>query len=142
MCRLLEQRGPNFRIADVDMPGRFDAQGKAALDRGTLTHGREPSLEMRELFDVLPLQLPPAHPADARHVGDRISAGQEFMLAQAPVHDAVKAVAFLGIALDGVSNRLERVEAEVVRLPAIGPSPAICQNSHSSTLTRARSLAG
>src|SRR5580704_4275743 len=81
--RLAEQRGPHLRIADVDVAGGLDAQRKAALDRGSLTQGPEPALQMRELLDVLPLQLPTAHPADARHVGDRIFAGEEFVLAQA-----------------------------------------------------------
>ena len=43
-------------------------------------------------FDVLSLPFPAIDPADERHVGDRIFAGDERPIFQADVHHAVKPV--------------------------------------------------
>src|SRR4051812_17999723 len=58
----------------------------AALDGRAGQHGLQPPLEMRELLDVLALPLPALGPSHARDVGDRVVAGEKFVVGQPAVH--------------------------------------------------------
>src|SRR5262245_65076305 len=62
---------------------------KSALDGLAGAHRRQPALDMRKLSEVLSLPFGEPRPADAGHVGDRVTPGQELMICQPRVHHAI-----------------------------------------------------
>ena len=71
-----------------------------------------------------PMPLGEPDPADAGHVGDGIAAGQKLAPGKPRVHDAEQAVDLVGVAGDGVGDRLRRVTAEVIGLAGHRAEPA------------------
>src|SRR5580692_7532943 len=69
-CPLTEQHRAHFRVVDVDLRRRLDANGEGAFDRGAGADGFEPAHEMRKLRKILALPLGEADPAHAGDVGD------------------------------------------------------------------------
>ena len=59
-------------------------------------------LRLGNVVDVLALALVQPHPADAGHVGDRISAGEKCAILEPRVHHAEEAVDLVGEAVDRV----------------------------------------
>src|SRR6476620_3374714 len=98
--------------------------GIRALGRGPGTDGFQPALQMRKVVDILILVLVGDDPGIARHVGDRIIAGDEFTVGEALVEYTVKAVGLVHVAIDGVFYFLHRVVSEVMVLPGHRPEPA------------------
>src|SRR6266446_779049 len=74
----------------------------------------EPALEMRKIPELLALPLVGHDPGIARHVGDRIVAGDEGAIGKPPVEHAVEPVHLVAIAVHGIGNLVHRVMAEVV----------------------------
>src|SRR5205823_5964352 len=101
-----------------------DADIESALGRRPRLDRLLPALEVGEFLDVLSLALPAQRPSDTRHVGDRIFAGQEIAVGQTPVHHAIEAIDFVGIAFDSVLDWRGRVVAEMVGLPGHRTKPA------------------
>src|SRR5262249_8577896 len=98
---------------------RLDGDGNRGSDCGPRQHPVEPTPEVRERLDVLPLPLPGACPADACHVGDRIAAGEEVAVREPPVHHPVKAIDLVGEAFGRIRRSVGCVEAEVVTLAGL-----------------------
>src|SRR3954449_623838 len=69
---------------------------------GPLADGLEPALQMREVVDVLALVLVRHDPGIARHVGDRVIAGDELAVGQALVEDTVEPVGLVHVAIDRI----------------------------------------
>ena len=64
------------------------------------------------------------HPGIARHIRDRIGAGDEFAIGQPLVEHTVKPVSLVHIAVDGVFDLVLRVIAEMVILSGHRPETA------------------
>src|SRR5262249_42193296 len=64
------------------------------------------------------------HPAYASHVGDRVAAGEKLTGGEARIHDAEQPIDLVGVAVDGVGDRLRRVAPEVVGLARHRPETA------------------
>jgi hypothetical protein len=87
----------------IGVLGRSHRHGKAALDRGPRAQLLEPSLEVFELFDVLPLTLPIDCPGIADHVGDGVFVAGEIAAVIEPiVEHAIESVGLVGEATHGV----------------------------------------
>src|SRR5262245_24630766 len=91
---LTEQRSAGCRVVHAHPRRLLYPDMHAFVDGRSRQHAIEPTLEMRKLGDVLSLPLPAARPTDARHVSDRIGAGEEIPIGQTAVHDAVESIAF------------------------------------------------
>ncbi len=100
---------------------QLETKRHAALDRRPGLHRFEPSLQVREFVDVLPLPLPAVGPADQRHVCNGVFAGDERTILETDVHDAVEAVHFVDVTIDRVGQCFHRVVLEVVHLPRHRP---------------------
>src|SRR5216684_4050098 len=114
--------GADCRLAEI----RIDLFGHCVgAHRGRpLADGLEPALEMRKVVDVLALVLVPHHPGIARHIRDRITAGDELAILETLVEHAVEPVGFVHIAIDGVFDFFLGVIAEVMVLPRHRTEPA------------------
>src|SRR6266436_5218403 len=114
--------GADRRLAEI----RIDLFGhRVGAHRGRpLADGLEPALEMRKVVDVLALVLVPHHPGIARHIRDRIIAGDELAILQAFVEHAVEPVGLVHIAVDGVFDFFLGVITEVMVLPRHRTEPA------------------
>src|SRR5580765_1384742 len=113
---LIEQHRLYLRIFHVDALAEFEPECHAALDRWPRLHSLQPALEVRKFVDVLPLPFPAIHPTDQRHVGDGIFAGDEWPILEADVHDTVKAVHLVDVAVDRIGQCFHGVILEVVDL--------------------------
>ena len=101
--------------------------------RGPRPDRLEPALEVGEVLELLALPLVRHDPRIARHVGDRIVAGDEVAVGQPLVEHAVEAVRpRCGSARSRRRSSPARSCVKWLFWPAIGPSPPICQNSHCS----------
>src|SRR3984957_6775266 len=89
-----------------------------------LADGLKPALEMRKVVDVLALVLVRHHPGIARHVRDRIIAGDEFAIGEPLVEHAIETIGLVHIAVDRVFDFLLGVVAEVMVLARHRPEPA------------------
>src|SRR2546426_12194694 len=85
-----------------------------AHDCGARADCFEPALEMREIFELLTLALVGHDPGIARHVGDRIIAGEERAIGELLVEHAVESVDLVAVAIDGVGKLLHGVIAEMI----------------------------
>src|SRR5450756_2535873 len=124
---LAEQQLALFLGADRGLAEiRIDLLGPGigAHGGGALADGFQPALQMREVVDVLALVLVRHHPGIARHVGDRIVAGDEFAVGETLVEHAVEPVGLVDIAGDGVVDLFLGVVPEMVVLPGHRTEPA------------------
>src|SRR5258708_29349117 len=110
LFRLLAHRRADLRV-DLLGPGIGAHRCRPRLDR------LEPALQMRKILQPLALPLVGDGPGIGRDVGDRILAGDEFMVGKALVQDAVESVGLLDVAIDRVGDLLGRVAAEMMVLP-------------------------
>ena len=60
----------------------------------------------------------------ARHIGDRVAAGEKFTGGHARVHDAEQPIDLVGIAFDRIGDHLRRVAPEVIGLARHRPETA------------------
>src|SRR5262249_52677902 len=92
--------------------------------RGPRLDRLEPALEVGEVLELLALPLPRHDPRIARHVGDRVFAGDEIAAGELLVEHAIEPVDLVDVALGRVGNPLGGVVGEVVVLPAHRPKAA------------------
>src|SRR5579883_2687213 len=102
----------------------FFGAGVSALGRGARLDGLEPALQMGEILELLALPLIGNDPGIARHIGDRIGAGDEVAVGEALVEHAIEAVRLLDVAVDRVGQLFRRILAEMMVLPGHRPEPA------------------
>src|SRR3977135_330328 len=92
--------------------------------RGPRLDGLEPAFQVGEILDLLALPLIRHDPRIARHVGDRVVAGDEVAPGELLVEHAVEAVDLVAVAIDRVGGLVVGVLREVVVLPAHRSAPA------------------
>src|SRR5258708_35160937 len=80
----------------------------SALHRGPRTDRVEPAFYVGKTVQVRLVPLVARDPGIGGDVGDRVLAGEIFLLAQAPVEHAVEPVLLLRVALDRVGDGLFR----------------------------------
>src|SRR5262249_23127012 len=84
----------------------------------------EPSLEMREIVEILAMAGMRHDPWIGRDIGDREVAGDEGAVAQTLVHDAIESVRLIGVAGNGIGHLFRRIEIEMAVLPGNWPEIA------------------
>src|SRR5216683_4716522 len=115
---LAEQDVPRLLIGGT-LPRALDFilhHGESALDRWARLDTIVPALQMREVLQILALPMMGSQPWIGRHIGDRVLAGQIWNLADALIDDAVDAVGFVGVTVDGILDLFGRVTPEMMRL--------------------------
>src|ERR1700682_3139139 len=114
--------GADRRLAEI----RIDLFGHRVGAHGgrPLADSLEPALEMRKVVNVLALVLVPHHPGIARHIRERIIAGDELAIPETLVEHAIEPVGLVHIAVDGVFDFFLGVIAEVMVLAGHRPEPA------------------
>src|ERR1700737_1960611 len=113
---------------------RLIGHGRAGVEFGALfigadggrtrLDGLEPSLEMRKIFQPLPLRLVGNYPWIARHVGDGIGAGDELPVGQPRIQHAIETIALLDVTIDGIGNFFGCVSREMMVLSGHRAEPA------------------
>jgi DNA-binding Lrp family transcriptional regulator len=122
--RRLPEQNPARRIGHGGL--RVDLLGEriGALHRRAGADCLEPALEIGKIRELLALPLMRHDPGIARHVGDRIGAGDERAIREPLVEDCIEAVCFLDVAFDRVGYFFGRVLAEMVVLARHWAEPA------------------
>ena len=91
--------------------------GDAALHRRPRSHGVVPALDVRVVGQVDVAELGVADPGEGDDVGHAVFvAGEPGGLGQALIEHAVQPRHFVGVAVDGVGDFLDRIVGEVVVL--------------------------
>lgn len=87
-------------------------------------HRFEPAPEIGKIFELLAQTLVRHDPGIARHVSDRIGAGDEFAIAQPLVRHGIETIGLVDVPVDRVGNLHGRAQAEVVVLARHGAKTA------------------